>query len=241
MIIKHLNDYDDRETIQQIRENIYLQYFLGFNGFSSEAPFDASLFVDIRKKLTPSLLQYISERLLGVTREVLLPRSSDLQKGDDHCEDSREEGLSDQDNRPTHKGELLMDATVAPQGIAYPTDLNLLNDGREMSEHIIDFLYLLYKQKCREAAEAIIFLSKPNIIAAGSFDLEEATAGSTRIISAFLLLKKPRTYRQKARKDYLKTAQGKRTSKKQIRLSVGKQLRYLRRNIGHIEKLLDLR
>jgi len=52
-MIKHLNDYDDRETIEQIRENIYLHYFLGFTGFTTEALFDASLFVDIRKKLTP--------------------------------------------------------------------------------------------------------------------------------------------------------------------------------------------
>ena len=57
VIIKHLNDYDDRETIEQIKENIYLQYFLGFAGFTTESAFDASLFVDIRKKLTPELLQ----------------------------------------------------------------------------------------------------------------------------------------------------------------------------------------
>ena len=72
VIIKHLNDYDDRETIEQIRENIYLQYFLGFEGFSSDPPFDASLFVDIRKKLTPDLLQSINERLLGISHQVQL-------------------------------------------------------------------------------------------------------------------------------------------------------------------------
>jgi len=62
IIIKHLNDYGDRETIGQIKENIYLQYILGFTGFSTEAPY-ASLFVDIRKKLAPGLLQPVSERL----------------------------------------------------------------------------------------------------------------------------------------------------------------------------------
>jgi len=34
----------------------------------------------------------------------------------------------------TNKGKLLMDATVAPQNITYPTDLKLLNAAREKSE-----------------------------------------------------------------------------------------------------------
>ena len=33
-----------------------------------------------------------------------------------------------------------MDATACPQNIAYPTDLNLLNDAREKSEELIDEL-----------------------------------------------------------------------------------------------------
>ncbi|MGD9492780.1 MAG: transposase, partial [Bacteroidales bacterium] len=44
LIIKHLGNLDDRETVAQISENIYMQYFLGYPGFSTEEPFDASLF-----------------------------------------------------------------------------------------------------------------------------------------------------------------------------------------------------
>jgi len=40
-----------------------------------------------------------------------------------------------------NEGKLLMDATVAPQNIAYPTDLKLLNAAREKSEQLIDKLY----------------------------------------------------------------------------------------------------
>jgi len=36
---------------------------------------------------------------------------------------------------------LIVDATVAPSNIKYPTDLDLLNDSREISENIIDKLY----------------------------------------------------------------------------------------------------
>ena len=50
---------------------------------------------------------------------------------------------------------------------------------------------------------------------------------------------KPRTYRQKARKMFLKTAQKKTKSRKEIRKAIKKQLSYLKRNIGNIHKLLD--
>jgi len=49
---------------------------------------------------------------------------------------------------------------------------------------------------------------------------------------------KPRTYRKQAHKDYLKTARKRRKSAKEIRKAIGKQLRYMKRDVGHIDKLL---
>lgn len=54
-----------------------------------------------------------------------------------------------------------------------------------------------------------------------------------------LHLQKPRTYRKEARKQFLKIAQKKSKSRKEIRKGVGKQLRYLARNLKSIDKLLD--
>jgi transposase, IS5 family len=51
--------------------------------------------------------------------------------------------------------------------------------------------------------------------------------------------KKPRTYREKARKQYLQTAQKKIKTKREIHRAIKKQLSYVRRNIGNIHKLLD--
>ena len=48
--------------------------------------------------------------------------------------------------------------------------------------------------------------------------------------------KKPRTYRQKARKQYLGFAERKKSSTKPVRKGCGRQLRYLKRNPKHIEK-----
>ena len=45
VIIKHMLNLSDRETIAQIQENMFMQYFLGYSSFTNEPPFDASLFV----------------------------------------------------------------------------------------------------------------------------------------------------------------------------------------------------
>ncbi len=50
---------------------------------------------------------------------------------------------------------------------------------------------------------------------------------------------KPRTYRRKARKQYLAVAKQKKPSKRKIRKAIGQQLRYIRRNLGHLDKMLE--
>ncbi len=50
--------------------------------------------------------------------------------------------------------------------------------------------------------------------------------------------KKPRTYRVKARKEYLAIVKQKRPSGRQRRRGIKQQLQYLGRNLGHIERLL---
>jgi hypothetical protein len=64
LIIKHILNLDDRETVAQISENIYLQYFLGYSSFIAEAPFDASLFVDFRHTHGDDIINEINEKIL---------------------------------------------------------------------------------------------------------------------------------------------------------------------------------
>ena len=51
--------------------------------------------------------------------------------------------------------------------------------------------------------------------------------------------KKPRTYRKIARKNYLSVAKCRRPKRKQIRKAIKKQLQYIRRNLSHIDKLIN--
>ncbi len=51
--------------------------------------------------------------------------------------------------------------------------------------------------------------------------------------------KKPKTYRKLARKEYLKVAKQRRPSRKEIRKAIKKQLQYIKRNLSHIDQLIQ--
>lgn len=148
LIIKYICNLDDRETVDQISENVYMQYFLGYSSFTSDKPFDASLFVDIRKQLGLELINAINEKIVSLKTKMV----SGQEGGKDNdisspSSDKKEEGSGEE----THKGKIIFDATCCPQDIAYPTDLDLLSDSREKAEELIDFLYRpsLHKTKPR--------------------------------------------------------------------------------------------
>ncbi|MDE3213083.1 MAG: transposase, partial [Bacteroidota bacterium] len=64
VIIKHMLNIDDREVVQQIAENMYLQYFVGFSSFQTEPPFDPSLLVSIRKRLGMEAMEELNRIIL---------------------------------------------------------------------------------------------------------------------------------------------------------------------------------
>lgn len=64
VIIKHILNIDDREVVEQITENIYLQYFVGLSSFQTSPPFDASLMVSIRKRLGKDVMDQFNEQVL---------------------------------------------------------------------------------------------------------------------------------------------------------------------------------
>jgi hypothetical protein len=147
MILKHMCNLDDRETVLQIQENIYMQYFIGYSSFSTEKPFDPSLFVEFRKRMGIEQINSINEKILGLSKGDT-PKEPDNTNESEHNDgiNTKEEELSQQETleteKPiTHEGKLIIDATACPQDIAHPTDLNLLNDARAKSEEIIDELY----------------------------------------------------------------------------------------------------
>lgn len=211
LMVKHLLNTSDRDTIIAIQENIYIQHFLGFDTMIFEAPFNASLFVEIRKRMGIENLEKINDLIYKHSvLQMKKSSGSDQDNGNDNSDAVKEstdetasktdaEITNDIEKVATHFGKLLIDATACPQNITYPTDLKLLNASREKTEEIIDKLY-------NPALHAI---------------------------------KKPRTYREEARQRYLLISNKKVRRRKELRKAIGQQLRYVRRNLGNIEKFLN--
>ncbi|HWR01606.1 MAG TPA: IS5 family transposase [Chlorobaculum sp.] len=132
LIIKEKLGLSDMETVAQVKENPYLQYFIGLEEYRYEAPFDASMLTHFRKRLKHADLAKLQEELLQRHLEEERRKSKD--------EDDDEDGGS------SCKGRLIVDATCAPADIAYPTDIGLLNDAREKTEKIIDELCAMHPE-----------------------------------------------------------------------------------------------
>ena len=70
LIIKEKLGISVRETVEQIRENPYLQYFIGLSSYSNELAFDPSLLVHFRQRISPNLINKVNERMVEKMREI---------------------------------------------------------------------------------------------------------------------------------------------------------------------------
>lgn len=201
LIIKERLGVTDEETVAQIRENPYLQHFLGLREYLRKDLFDPSMMVHFRKRISPETLGKINLAIINRAREQAEPPQDPPTPPTDETPPTNQAPDTEPDDQPEAQpnGKLLIDATCTPADITYPTDLKLLNDAREKTERIID-------------------------------DLHAAMPGK---------VSKPRTYRVKARRDFLNIALSKKPKTSKIRTAIGKQLRYIRRNLGHIDRQLD--
>jgi IS5 family transposase len=242
LIIQERMQLTDRETLESISENPYMQYFIGLSGFVMKQPFHHSMMTHFRKRLTD---------VLAELNEIVASLGAKEVKDDDDNNDSSGGGgkvkqvkkcppaeaeqqtmfveTQDESSEATppvesvaaeseiletnelvseapvsaaeseapalpNQGTVLVDATCAPADVAYPTDLNLLNEAREKLEAIIDTLH-------------------------------EPVIGQTA---------KPRTYREKARKQFLAVSKQRRPGPKVIRKAIRRQLGYVGRNLSII-------
>jgi len=64
VIIKHKLCLSDEETIAQIQENIYLQYFVGLSMYQYKAIFSPTLFVEIRKRMGCDTFQQFEQSII---------------------------------------------------------------------------------------------------------------------------------------------------------------------------------
>jgi hypothetical protein len=152
LIIKARMGLTDEELVEQIKENPYLQFFIGLVAFQYSAPFDPSMMVYFRKRLPGSVVNDCNERIVRHGLNVI--RSAGSQDDEDGGHDSGSASSIKQLQQPVqatpNQGTLLIDATCIPADIRYPTDLSLLNEAREVTEKLIDAMHPQIRQSFGE-------------------------------------------------------------------------------------------
>ena len=189
----------DEDITKEIAMNPYLQYFLGLHEYRYECPFDPSMMTRFRQRITPEMLAWVNDQIIGRKAE----EEGDKKDSNNDSGDSGNDGdggqADEKHNGETkeekNEGTIILDATCAPQNIRFPTDASLLNEAREKAEEIIDTLH--------------------------EMGLSEG--------------KKPRTYREKARRKYNSFSKSRKKTVKLIRTTIRQQLGYLNRDLGIID------
>jgi transposase, IS5 family len=247
LLIQERMQLTDRETVDSISENPYMQYFIGLTGFEMKPPFHHSMMTHFRKRLTDVLAELnemvategakaskddddnkpsgglagkgkrtkkksassaeAEQQTMFTSADIPSPEGPALTGQtlaeptnlpvtvNERISEEQEESVAKSEAATLpNEGSLLMDATCAPADVAYPTDLNLLNEAREKLEAIIDTLHAPVIGKAA----------------------------------------KPRTYREKARKQFLSVSKQRRPGPKVIHKAIRRQLGYVGRNLAVI-------
>lgn len=171
LIAKHREGLSDRRVVKLLAENPYVQFFCGYDQFvTEERIIHPSLLSKMRRRLGREFFALFEGEVLRVLVEHGLIRAK----------------------------EQLVDATVVPAAISYPTDCKLLNEAREWLCRTI----LRVKRKTGIGEQV-------------------------------------RTYRRVGKWVYMAFTKRRKKTRRYIRKVQGKLLRFVRRNIGQIEELLE--
>jgi IS5 family transposase len=171
LIAKHRESLSDRRVVKLVNENPYVQFFCGFDQFvTSEKIIHPSLLSKMRRRLGKEFFALFEGEVLRVLVE---------------------HGL-------IWAKEQLIDATVIPADISYPTDCKLLNEAREW------LCKMILRVKRRAGIREQV-----------------------------------RTYRRVGKWVYMAFTKRRKKTRRYIRKVQGKMLRFVRRNLGQIEELLE--
>lgn len=125
-IVKHVENLSDEKTIQSIQENPYMQYLLGLPKFTEKPVFVPELFVLVRKRLDHDFFNMLT---------LMLAEADGSKPKKEHID---EEGND-------HGGTMKIDATCSDAEVRYPTDCNLLEDGSNLIDRLLNKFCARYK------------------------------------------------------------------------------------------------
>lgn len=221
LLVKHVEGISDEDTIQYIQENIYAQYFVGLPSFQTRPVFVPTLFVEIRKRLGKEGAQKLNDMVLKQARRLraIKHRAKPRKKG------PKQEGNDGPGQGQEDKAEAQAPVEESkPAATEGPAEKEVRNKGTLKMDATVAPQHIGYPTDTRLLHEARLYSEEL---------IDKLYEGSS------LWKKKPRTYRRNAQKEYLAFAKKRKPGKRDIKKARGKQLRYLRRNLGHINRMLD--
>ena len=136
LIIKQRKHLSDRDVVKEIKQNPYLQYFIGFTKFQKSDPFTSPALVNFRKR--------IDFNFLAKVNDMILEQSAPTKEHDKDNENDRARRVSEEPDEYGNFGTEILDATVSPSNIRYPLDFSLTNEAREKLEAMIDWFHTTF-------------------------------------------------------------------------------------------------
>ena len=109
LIVKHKMEMSDNEAVEYFLENPYVQYFCGYDQFVVGKEIEPSTLTRVRKRLGAEYFKKFEDEILKILKERKLIKSN----------------------------EQMVDATVFPSNIKYPTDTKLIEDARKWVVEVI--------------------------------------------------------------------------------------------------------
>lgn len=138
LIVKHIERYADERVLQEYLENPYVQVFCGEESFRTQGGIHPSLLSKLRKRLGGEFFSRFENEILAELKRSKLIKP----------------------------GEHLLDATVFPSDITYPTDTGLLNKCRQWTVKAIQVVEKQFgvvtkvRTYCRKAQKAYLGFQK---------------------------------------------------------------------------------
>jgi IS5 family transposase len=109
LIVKHQMFLGDVEVVELFLENPYIQYFCGYDQFVVNREIEASTLARVRKRLGVEYFKKFEDEILGILKSRKIIKDN----------------------------EQMIDATVFPSNVTYPTDTGLIENARQWVVEVI--------------------------------------------------------------------------------------------------------
>src|ERR1700761_3838263 len=132
-ILKHTFNLSDEAVCERWCENPYYQYFCGEEFFQHALPFDRSSLTRWRNRMGEERLEALLQESLAVATRTGAMKPADLNR-------------------------VIVDTTVQPKNITFPTDAKLANRAREKLVRLADHLGVKLRQSYRRVGKRALIM-----------------------------------------------------------------------------------